>query len=83
LQRHVGRGLFPYVLANDDLHASPEQPQLKPVALSHGPSSASQPDKGYQVIAADVVDRAVPWRHDAGKLAGQIVRFYDSHRASS
>jgi len=81
LQRHVGHGLFPYVLANDDLHVSTEQPHLKPVALSHGLEAG--PDCGCQVIAADVVDRAVPWRHDAGKLAGQIVRFYYGHRASS
>ena len=83
LQRHIGCGLFPYVLANDDLHVSLEQPYLKPVALSHGPPSASRPDCDYQVIAADLVDRAVPWRHDAGKLAGQIMRFYDSHCAPS
>lgn len=84
LQRHVGRGLFPYVLANADLQVSSEQPHLKPVALCHDPSSVSQAGCGYQIIAADVVDRAAPWRHDAGKLAGQIVRFYfDGHRASS
>jgi uncharacterized cofD-like protein len=83
LHRHVGRGLFPYVLANDNLHTSLEQPQLKPVALSHRPTSASQPGCDYQVIVADVVDRAAPWRHDAGKLAGQIVRFYENQRTSS
>ena len=83
LQRHVGRGLFPYVLANDDLQASSEQPHLKPVALCHESASIGQADCGYQVIAVDVVDRSTPWRHDSGKLAGQIVRFYNSHRASS
>jgi len=83
LQRHVGRGLFPYVLANADLQVSSEQPHLKPVALCHDPSSVSQAGCGYQIIAADVVDRTAPWRHDAGKLAGQIVRFYNGHRASS
>ena len=83
LQRHVGHSLFPYVLANDDLQVSSEQPHLKPVALCHDPSSVSQAGCGYQIIAAGVVDRAAPWRHDAGKLAGQIVRFYNGHRASS
>jgi len=81
LQRHVGCGLFPYVLANDDLHASAEQPHLKPVALSYEPPAG--PDCGYQVIAADVVDQAAPWRHDAGKLAGQVISFYHSHRSRS
>ena len=77
LQRHVGCGLFPYVLANDDLHISTEQPHLKPVALSYGS------DCDYQVITAALVDRAAPWRHDAGKLAGQVISFYHSHRVSS
>ena len=76
LQRHIGRGLFPYVLANDDPHASTEQPHLRPVTIGHGPEAG--PDCGWQVIAADVVDRAAPWRHDAGKLAAQIMRFYET-----
>jgi uncharacterized cofD-like protein len=76
LQRHIGRGLFPYVLANDDPHVSTEQPHLRPVTIGHEPKAG--PDCGWQVIAADVVDRAAPWRHDAGKLAAQIMRFYET-----
>ena len=76
LHRHIGRGLFPYVLANDDPQVSAEQPHLRPVTLGHGPEAG--PGCGWQVIAADVVDRAAPWRHDAGKLAAQIMRFYET-----
>jgi uncharacterized cofD-like protein len=70
LQRHVGRGLFPFVLANSRPLASPEQSDWQPVALRY-PLNA-----GYEVIAADVVDPAIPWRHDSGRLAEQVLCFY-------
>jgi uncharacterized cofD-like protein len=74
LQRHVGHGLFPYVLANDDPILSDEQPQLQPVALRY-PAGG-----GYEVIEATVIDRSAPWRHDANKLAEQIMRFWHNQR---
>jgi 2-phospho-L-lactate transferase/gluconeogenesis factor (CofD/UPF0052 family) len=70
LQQHVGSGLFPFVLANDSPLASQEQPHLRPVALRY------PRDVGYQVIAADVVDPAMPWRHDSNKLAEQCMHFF-------
>jgi uncharacterized cofD-like protein len=72
LQRHVGPGLFPTVLANSNLSAGQEHPQVQLVALSH------PPDREYEVIAADLIDEAAPWRHDSGALAKQILRFYQS-----
>jgi uncharacterized cofD-like protein len=75
LERHVGPGLFPYVLANNNSVPSPEQPHLQPVDLQH-PS-----DRGYQVISADLVDPVVPWRHDSAELAQNIMRFYHDQRA--
>lgn len=72
LQRHVGRGLFPFVLANRNPTPSSEQPHLQPVALRYPAND------GYKVIAADLSDRTAPWRHDSQKLAQQIMRFcYD------
>ena len=73
LQRHVGRGLIPYVLANNNPISSVEQPQMQPVALHYATNG------GYQVITADVVDPTAPWRHDAQKLAAQLIDFYHSH----
>jgi uncharacterized cofD-like protein len=70
LQRHVGHGLFPYVMANDNPIPSLEQPRLEPVALRY------PPDDAYQVITADVVDRTTPWRHDSKKLAEEIMCLY-------
>jgi uncharacterized cofD-like protein len=69
-QRHVGRDLFPYVMANNNPIASPEQPYLELVALRY------PADDAYQVIAADVVDGTTPWRHDSRKLADVIMHLY-------
>ena len=70
LQRHVGPGLFPFVLANNRPLPDQEQPHWQPVDLHH-------PDRaGYRVIAADVVDQTIQWRHDSGKLAEQVLRFW-------
>lgn len=76
LQRHLGSDLFPFVLANDNPLTSLEQPHLKPVALSY------PPDAGYKVIAADVVDPDMPWRHDSHKLAEQSMRHFYSQRVN-
>jgi uncharacterized cofD-like protein len=74
LQRHVGRDLFPYVLANDHPISSDEQPQLQPVALRY------PRDEGYEVIPATVMDRSAPWRHDSKELADQVIRFWHRQR---
>jgi uncharacterized cofD-like protein len=70
LQRHVGRELFPYVMANNNPIPVADQPYLEPVALHYPPGDE------YQVFAADVVDGTTPWRHDSKKLAEVIMRLY-------
>jgi uncharacterized cofD-like protein len=74
LQRHVGPGLFPYVLANNNMQPDPNYPQVDMVALTY------PLDGGYQVLQADLVDRASPWRHDPEKLAQQIMGFLEASR---
>jgi len=76
LQRHVGRGLFPYVLANNNLIPSTELPHLQPVDRHYPPND------GYKVIEADLVDPAAPWRHDSKKLAERILHFYHNQRVN-
>jgi uncharacterized cofD-like protein len=64
--------LFDFVLANNNLtYPIPE-------AMSHlQPILPTYPkDKGYQVIGADIVDEQHPWRHDAIKLANQLMHWY-------
>jgi uncharacterized cofD-like protein len=77
LQRHVGRSLFPHVLADDGSACSNVAPDLELVACTYPEND------GYQVVTADLCDRAVPWRHDDARLAAEIMRFYHTHRADT
>ena len=75
LERHVGPGLFPYVLANDNFDVeTPPDWSSELVSLEH--------DSGgnYQVITADLIDVKKPWRHDPHKLAKALMDFYYSQR---
>ena len=77
LQGHTGRGLFPYVMANNNLLPSSEHPYLQPVKLDY-------PMNGeYRVIEADLIDQLAPWRHDSTKLAERMMDFYSSWRKSA
>jgi len=69
LEAHVGKGLFPVALVNDNLDVDFDAPpgvELVPVDFP--------PDAGYRVIAVDLVDPAHPWRHDSDKLARALLR---------
>ena len=72
IQRHLGGGLFPHVLANENLRPSQEFPRDRMVAVKYPPTA------GYKVHTADLVDTATPWRHDSHKLAKEILDFYQS-----
>jgi len=72
LEAHVGAGLFQTVLANGNLDVDLDAPpgvELVPVDFP--------PDAGYQVITADLVDPAHPWRHDSDKLARALVQLVE------
>ena len=71
LEAHVGPGLFPVVLANDNLDVvfdAPAGVELVQVDLAPGAS--------YRLIADDLVDLAHPWRHDSDKLAQALLRLH-------
>lgn len=82
IERHVGSGLFPYVLANNNLdHPLPADWALAPVGL--GVSTQPSRDRfGYEVLAVDVVDVARPWRHDPVKLARVLMTLIEQHEQS-
>jgi uncharacterized cofD-like protein len=73
LHRHVGWGMFRYVLANHSPGCG-EQPNLVPVALRYATESR------YEVITGDMADPAAPWRHHSSKLAERIMSFYAIQR---
>jgi uncharacterized cofD-like protein len=77
IERHTGKGLFPFVLANNNFdHPLPETWTLRPVFLQV-PNKAT-----YQVIAADVVGEQRPWRHDPSKLAHVLMTWYEQKMKS-
>jgi uncharacterized cofD-like protein len=74
LDRHLGRGVFPFVLADDGSACAGMAENLQLVAPTY-PTHA-----GYRVVQADLCDRAVPWRHHHVRLANEIMRFYQSQQ---
>jgi len=73
LQDHVGKGVFPYVLANDNFNAQlPPQANIEFVPLVY--------EGEYQVITADLIDLEKAWRHDSKKLARKVIEFYHQQR---
>ena len=69
LERHVGTGLFDYVLANNRF----DMPL--PNHLSREELVALDPEaiRGYRLVAADLADLSNPWRHDPSKLAAELM----------
>jgi len=72
LEAHVGAGLFPLVLANDNLDVDLDASTGVELVAAEFP-----PDAEYQVITADLADSACPWRHDSDKLARALVRLVE------
>jgi len=69
LERHVGPGLFDFVLANNrfDMPLPDHLPREELVAL--GPGTIQD----YHLVAANLVDLSNPWRHDSRKLAEAVM----------
>jgi uncharacterized cofD-like protein len=72
LERHVGKGLFPVVLANDNFDYVDELPA--PVEQTR---LTTRDDPSYVVHTADLVDPDHPWRHDSDKLVRALMRLLD------
>jgi uncharacterized cofD-like protein len=77
IERHVGLGLFPFVLANNNMdHPLPADQRLSPVTI------VTPVDARYEVFAADVVDEQRPWRHDPSKLAHVLMTMVEQREES-
>jgi uncharacterized cofD-like protein len=75
LVRHVGPGLFDFVLANDNVAGPlPEAWESEPVVAD------AQTVDGARVITADVVAESNRYHHDSAKLAAAIMRMYSMRR---
>lgn len=73
LEQHVGQGVFTYVIANNNWNVNfPPNTESKMVRM--GDATA----RGFELIAADLVDEQMPWRHDSEKLAAVILNLYNS-----
>jgi uncharacterized cofD-like protein len=77
IERHVGSGLFTFVLANNNLdHPLPADWGLTPVAI------VTPVDANYEMFVADVVDEQRPWRHDPSKLALVLMTMVEQREES-
>ncbi len=80
LERHVGRGLFSVVLANNTYPAQNAGPNTHYVAPAPQGHEVYQ---RYEIREADLTDPQRPWRHDPAKLFRAIMSIVAEHQASS
>ncbi len=74
IERYVGKGVFTYMVVNDNL-----APKLPPdYAIQMLAPDGERP--GYELVRADVIDAQKPWRHDAKKLAKAVMNFIETRR---
>ena len=81
LDRHVGPGLFPIVLANNYLDLAQELPDgVEMVGLDEAvePETGIRADRPFRLQMSGLVDEACPWRHDPVRLSHAIL---DTYRA--
>lgn len=71
LERHIGRGVFQTVLANNAQpveNAGQNTVYVQPVSNHH------EIAQRYEIVYTDLTDVERPWRHDPNKLAALILR---------
>lgn len=77
IERHVGRGIFQVVLANNSYpveNAGANTHYVQAVPLHH------EILQRYTICYADLTDRDRPWRHDPHKLARTIIELSERER---
>lgn len=77
LEAHVGSGLFPIVLVNNNLDIRFDAPAGVELVAARFP-----PTTNYKVVAEDLVDPTYPWRHDSEKLAQALFRIWREQSSS-
>ncbi len=72
LNRHVGAGVFSYVLANNNTRV----PVPAQAANFEWVGLPTEDVPGVSIYLADLVDRRRPWRHDSELLANAVMQLY-------
>jgi hypothetical protein len=70
MERHIGRGVFRAVLANNAYpshNAGENTHYVRPVPPHH------EVLQRYEIIYTDLVNYEKPWRHDPAKLARAVM----------
>jgi uncharacterized cofD-like protein len=76
LEQHIGPGVFPNVLANDNFSFPlPGDGSIGQVALLLPPAERCT------TITGDLVDERNPWRHDPAKLAKALMGWYEGQQS--
>ncbi|MCB9451740.1 MAG: YvcK family protein [Anaerolineaceae bacterium] len=78
LEKHIGRGVFKAVLANNVypvLNAGDNTHYVTPAPQHHEISQR------YEIRYTDLTDTQRPWRHDPGKLANAIMQLATEERS--
>jgi uncharacterized cofD-like protein len=76
IERHVGRGLFSLVLANNTYptaNAGPNTHYVMPAPKDH------EVNQRYEICEADLTDPQRPWRHSPAKLSRAILEIVAQH----
>lgn len=77
LEQHVGKGVFSTVIANNNF-SIPWTSQLKTNAVRRRDGTQQH----FEIILTDLVDEAMPWRHDPRKLAKEIIKWYSEQHTT-
>ncbi|WP_376791725.1 uridine diphosphate-N-acetylglucosamine-binding protein YvcK [Thermoflexus sp.] len=77
IERHVGPGLFELVLVNSrtDVLWTEIPGEVGDLVRWDG-----RPIPPYTVVAMDVIDERMPWRHDPEKLARALMALFEQYR---
>lgn len=77
LEKHIGRGVFQSVLANN---ATPRENAGENTIYVETTPPHHEILQRYQVIYTDLTDSQRPWRHDPHKLANALLKIYESEK---
>jgi len=72
LEQHVGKGVFTTVIANNNFSKT-----WSAASNSHLVRPRENDAPPFEMLLTDLVDDAMPWRHDSRKLAKEIISWYN------